>query len=470
MASNASSSDKRNELCGPVTEQHAYLERRDATFDDLPDRAATLVVKDKAFHRQFASIYFIRLLKLRPVIQKEAEQRWDKPSYVPKVLDVTHKRCYIIGTIYVDMKLKPNVLNDLANDHALIAPAMPAKYRSDDNHISIEDESGRIVLTGAALEKEFWVTGMIVGLLGKETSEGLFDVHEICYPGIPEQLPLPKRESAKYIALVSGLDLGSKGSFDIKTQLLTEYLSGELGGPDDQKQCSNISRLIIAGNSIGDLELAEDQGTTKKYGQEFIQYDYEPLHHLDELFEELCGTMPIDIMPGERDPANRQLPQQAMQRSLFPRSHAMKNLHMVTNPYWSKVDDVVMLGTSGQNIDDAFKYVDADTPLSLAERCMFWRHIAPSAPDTLWCYPFQDQDPFIVDQSPHVFFVGNQSKFEHSLIEGADGQKIRVIMVPSFAKTGSIVLLNLSNLDCTEIQITDSDRTTQHNENMDISE
>lgn len=55
-------------------------------------------------------------------------------------------------------------------------------------------------------------------------------------------------------------------------------------------------------------------------------------------------------------------------------------------------------------------------------------------------------------------------------LQGADGQKIRVIMVPSFAKTGSIVLLNLSNLDCTEIQITDSDRTTQQNENMDISE
>lgn len=45
-----------------------------------------------------------------------------------------------------------------------------------------------------------------------------------------------------------------------------------------------------------------------------------------------------------------------------------------------------VLGTSGQNIDDAFKYVDADTPLTLAERCMFWRHIAPSAPDTLCTY------------------------------------------------------------------------------------
>lgn len=114
-----------------------------------------------------------------------------------------------------------------------------------------------------------------------------------------------------------------------------------------------------------------------------------------------------------------------------------------------------VLGTSGQNIDDAFKYVDADTPLTLAERCMFWRHIAPSAPDTLctyflyhvWgfgkffsfnlhfssfslqgCYPFQDQDPFIVEQSPHVYFVGNQSKFEHSLVEGKTHHGLRWMM------------------------------------------
>lgn len=47
-------------------------------------------------------------------------------------------------------------------------------------------------------------------------------------------------ESNKYIALVSGLDLGSKGSFDIKTQMLTEYLSGELGGPDVSRMDSSL--------------------------------------------------------------------------------------------------------------------------------------------------------------------------------------------------------------------------------------
>lgn len=47
---------------------------------------------------------------------------------------------------------------------------------------------------------------MIVGLLGKETSEGLFDVHEICYPGIPEQLPLPKRGKISEEGYIYGSD------------------------------------------------------------------------------------------------------------------------------------------------------------------------------------------------------------------------------------------------------------------------
>ena len=41
------------------------------------------------------------------------------------------------------------------------------------------------------------------------------------------------------------------------------------------------------------------------------------------------------------------------------------------------------LGTSGQNVDDILKYTDFDDPIVMAERCLFWRHIAPSAPDTL---------------------------------------------------------------------------------------
>lgn len=34
------------------------------------------------------------------------------------------------------------------------------------------------------------------------------------------------------------------------------------------------------------------------------------------------------------------------------------------------------------------------------------------------CYPFTDRDPFFIETCPHVYFVGNQDKYETSLIKG----------------------------------------------------
>lgn len=41
------------------------------------------------------------------------------------------------------------------------------------------------------------------------------------------------------------------------------------------------------------------------------------------------------------------------------------------------------LGTSGQNIDDLKKYSEANDTLEFMERTLRWRHLAPTAPNTL---------------------------------------------------------------------------------------
>lgn len=41
------------------------------------------------------------------------------------------------------------------------------------------------------------------------------------------------------------------------------------------------------------------------------------------------------------------------------------------------------LGTSGQNIDDLEKYSEARDKLEFMERTLKWRHLAPTAPNTL---------------------------------------------------------------------------------------
>jgi DNA polymerase delta subunit 2 len=91
-----------------------------------------------------------------------------------------------------------------------------------------------------------------------------------------------------------------------------------------------------------------------------------------------------------------------------------------------------------------------DDRLQTLQRSLEFQHLAPTAPDTLGCFPFADQsdDPFVVRACPHVYFAGNQPRFESTLLTGPNGQRTRVIMVPDFQKEHTCVLVNLETLDC----------------------
>ena len=55
----------------------------------------------------------------------------------------------------------------------------------------------------------------------------------------------------------------------------------------------------------------------------------------------------------------------------------------------------------------------------MLEAVLRWGHLVPTAPDTLTAYAFSDNDPFILQDAPHVLFAGNQPAFATRLVEGA---------------------------------------------------
>jgi DNA polymerase delta subunit 2 len=63
------------------------------------------------------------------------------------------------------------------------------------------------------------------------------------------------------------------------------------------------------------------------------------------------------------------------------------------------------------------------------------------------CYPFQDKDQFVIEETPHVYIVGNQPRFESTVVEGSDGQKCRIISVPRFKDTNELLLLDMETLE-----------------------
>lgn len=124
----------------------------------------------------------------------------EKPRYINKILDIQPgELCYMLGTIYLEMPAKPNVMNNLEDEDSIINPETPVKYKSDTDIVSLEDESGRVEISGNCLDREFLVTGMIVGILGKEVATGAFEAIDICLPGMADQDPLPEQSKDIYL-------------------------------------------------------------------------------------------------------------------------------------------------------------------------------------------------------------------------------------------------------------------------------
>ncbi|KAM6500832.1 DNA polymerase alpha/epsilon subunit B domain containing protein [Amanita muscaria] len=453
-------------------------------IDTLPSFLIT--AKDRSYRFQYASIYFIRLGLLRQFVEKNAVKLWKglngNPVAVPRVLEVTKGQlCYIIGTVYMDMPLKPNVLDDIGRDFSLPAPPQPPCYYSDDDNIMLEDESGRIKLVGERLKDARLVTGVVMGALGMETPVGDFEVADFCFADMAPQVsqddipcddmdvdPDGLNPRDEWIAVVSGLDIGSPTIDDAKTQMMVEYLTGEAGEVEGQSSSTQISRLIVAGNSLipsmehGD---AVHEHRPRRPEQEITPVSPHPILGLTALLNDVSQTMPVHVLPGKNDPAGILLPQQPFPRTMFGQVSKLNSFHCETNPTYLHIRcdeeapaERTILINSGQPLDDIFKYLPTPptTRLDVLEATLRWRHMAPTAPDTLWCHPYYTKDPFLLTSTPDLYIVGCQKMFGTRLIK-QNQQRCRIVMVPNFSNTGILVLVNVRTLDVRTIRFgTDS--------------
>ncbi|SPN97254.1 related to dna polymerase delta small subunit [Cephalotrichum gorgonifer] len=479
-------------LQGPSDEDYDALDRAPSTYKPLHTFRLN---NDRSYRQQYGDMYFLRLAMIKPAVEKVASEAWDglvvngeRVQKVERVLDVRQgELCWVTGTVYMDMALKPNILEDVSNDRWLAAPATTPKYYSDDgsDQVMLEDDSGRIKLVGDKLKELPLVTGCIIAVMGTETANGELDVAAIKFADLPSQ---PKRWSLSKppskvkgedvemsdggspsggtkVAIVSGLSFSGKdASYATELNLLLEFLLGEVLDPAVQKDISQITRLVIAGNSIARDEPDEkpDKKAQKKYGYDASSYNPAPFQLLDDFLAEILPSIPVTILPGADDPSTAALPQQPIHSAMFPKARAYTAadpsqgpgwFDSVTNPWEGEVEGWRFLGTGGQNVDDVFKYIGSDDRLGMMEGMCRWRCVAPTAPDTLWSYPFQEDEPFVIKSCPHVYFVGSQPRFSTKTIQGPDGQSVRLITVPSFAETGEIVLVDAETLEASVVRI-----------------
>lgn len=406
----------------------------------------------------------------------------------------------------MDMPLKPQVLQDLVADVNLAA-SVPAQSWRDPraDTIQIEDESGRLSVVGHKLQEQPLCTGIVVAVLGSETTSGEFDVIDILYPGVDVSATF--QESAledlanadhpasttnpglldsshinksfsdaedTHIAVISGLNLSGKEHTGLNVDLLADYLTGELLTTWATCKRTSICTLVILGNSMDAASIMDDDAMSrkttknKKYGYDSASYNARPVEVFDNFLDDICKSIDVVLLPGDRDPTNTTLPQQPINKIMLRKSsyYCHKTLCLTTNPAFFTIGDRTIFGTAGQTIEDLKHYINCvptfassapnnegelfdEESLDLAAETLKWGHFAPTAPDTLWTYPFTDADPFIIGPYPDIYLMGNQARYGERLVEmkNSTPKACRLVMVPEFSIAGEVVLINTKTLE-----------------------
>lgn len=454
--------------CPASEEQGPVYERISLDYSPCSERYS---VGERSFSRQYAHIYAARLMQMRPLLSERAQQKWGSGVQIRKLCDLqTGEQCCIVGTLFKRMDLQPSILREISDEHNLLPQPARAKYISDTDELILEDELQRIKLEGK-IDRDKCVTGSVIAIYGAERNDGKFTVEDFCMADLPPQTPRPVLSSDRFVLLASGLGFGSSHADSmLGLQLLVDMVTGQLGDQGEQSGAATISRVLLAGNLLSQSTQDKDASTKPKYLTKKTQAgSVEAMRLLDELLLQLVASVPVDLMPGQYDPTNYTLPQQPLHRCMFPLSSVYPTLQLASNPHQASINGVRFLGTSGQNVGDIQKYSSRDSHLEILEETLRLRHLAPTAPDTLGCYPFYQKDPFILEECPHVYFSGNAPKFDSKLIKGPDGQEVLLVTIPEFSSTQTACLVNLRTLECEPVRFSAFSAEEDEESEMNIS-
>ncbi|OMJ23995.1 DNA polymerase delta small subunit [Smittium culicis] len=469
-------------------------EMRNRAESVLNNNTNLFKTKPETYQQQFSGIYRKRLQTLWPVLAKAAGTKWissnNKLSIIDKISNVIeYQDSVIIGTVFLDQKNKPSILEELSKSQWEDDKPLPKNYCSDSQLYFLEDESGRIQISlGDLSNKYVIVTGMIIAVLGAVGDDGIFIATDISYSGLSVQrkkfefkqetfekdnnsgfdLSSDKTSENKLVAIVSGLEINNRSSeFEFKRQLLADFICGQLGS--SSVPSTRISNLIIAGNSINSFP--QDLGPQNQEESDDFDHIYEKMvllglektndakfqetltesksefEILDEYLSQLTNCLDVILMPGESDPTSSILPQQQISVDIMlPKTHSMNSLHSTTNPAMFDIDNVSFLGSSGQNVQDISRCLVDHNLIDIAYSTLSSRLFAPTSPDTIPCYPSQTHDPLILTECPNVYFIGNMPYFDSRVVVSEDGEKsVLIVLVPKFSTTGELVLFDLQS-------------------------
>ncbi|KAI6174851.1 DNA polymerase delta subunit 2 [Aphelenchoides bicaudatus] len=414
--------------------------------------------------RQFNVLYERRLDQLTSRLLEQAANVLGKKCEIESLGKLQPgKKTLIGGIIHKKSKMRPSILNEfeLPNFRREVEHDVEVEEKdvltiydsvcSPEDTIELEYGPQRIPLIGN-IDKNDFTTGYVLAVYGAPDAAGNFVIEKIIFPKLVDQIPRSIPNEDLYVAFLSGLDIDSDVSFNQETCLalsqFVDWIHGGGASDEDAEISRRVARIVIAGDSVLIRERNLYDMMLTKLGIKKPVYDPTAVEQLDRVLDYFVNTVPVDLMSGATDICDPMFPQQPIVVRAFDKCyrHGADMFQTVTNPYSFEIEDTKLLGTSGQNLNDSLKYTRGHSRMECMKQFLERSYLVPTSPDTIDGYPVRGEDPFIINDVPHVLFAGNQTDHETQMCELENGARTLLMTIPKFSVKHEVVLLNLRTL------------------------
>lgn len=283
--------------------------------------------------------------------------------------------------------------------------------------MDLEDITGKVKVLINQNKKDLFSEGeeisldSVIGISGTGSREIIF-ANEVVFPDafIPERKKSPVEEYALFIGDIHyGSDLFLRKGFE----KFIDYLNGKVS---NTPEVSKIKYLFIIGDIIAGVGVYPEQESFLEIPDVQRQFD-----GIAELLGRIRKDIKIVISPGNHDGVRLMEPQPIFDRKFAKAIYDLENVTVATNP--CRVNIAKRDGFPGIDVlmyhgFSFYYYVDNVPSLMHAhasnapEKVMAYllknRHLAPTHSSVQY-YPLEE-DPFVIDKVPDVFFSGHTHK------------------------------------------------------------
>eukprot|EP00917_Polyrhabdina_sp_WS-2016_P001412 GHVP01002916.1.p1 GENE.GHVP01002916.1~~GHVP01002916.1.p1 ORF type:complete len:404 (+),score=70.71 GHVP01002916.1:333-1544(+) len=398
---------------------------------------------DPNFRSQYCYIYRNRLEALKPEVLKQASDYCAEKKL--RIMDKLTRicpddECFTVGIFYMDGLYRPSILKDTMAENSF-KENEPPEYKWKETTIYLEDDSYRLrLLIGD--KNPGLISGIIMGVHCICTHNEELIVKKIFFPSTPIQRPIPNGLSENFL-FISGLNFDYSDAESVfKCQLLFDWI-------DDCLEKENITEVVFVGN----LFAAQKVLVEGKYGKPPV-FEISQFNKLSDLLKRLCDSKKrIHITPGPNDPTNNYMPQRSIDKRFFSSLEKNNLLQTYSNPEIINIKDFYILCISHQLFDSMKIYFDNESIIETMKKVIIWSHMVPISPDTLVCYPYEDSDPFIITELPHIYVAATRNSFEEEAIVLENGKTVYCAALPEYSERNEFFVFNTESKKFRKIKI-----------------